>query len=53
MRIIFIQLIVPIVCYFIGVFVGKRTNTVKINQIGSDVEIQHVSYTPEQLGYDK
>jgi len=24
MRVIFIQLIVPILCYFIGVFVGRR-----------------------------
>ena len=46
MRIIFIQLIVPVICYFIGVAVGKNVERNK-------VEIQHVGYTPEQMGYDK
>ena len=46
MRIIFIQLVVPIVCYFIGVEVGKRVERGR-------VEIHHVEYTQEQLGYDK
>jgi len=46
MRIIFIQLIVPVICYFIGVAVGRRTAK-------TEVEIQHVGYTPEQMGYDK
>lgn len=46
MRIIFIQLIVPVICYFIGVAVGRKTAENK-------VEIEHVSYTPSQMGYDK
>jgi len=46
MRTILIQLVVPVICYFIGVAVGKA---VERNQ----VEIQHVGYTAEQMGYDK
>ena len=46
MRIIFIQLVVPIVCYFIGVAVGRKTAR-------TEVEIQHVGYTSEQMEYDK
>jgi len=46
MRIIFIQLLLPIVCYFIGVEVGKRVER-------NSVEIQHVEYSKEQMGYDK
>ena len=54
MRILFMQLLLPIACYFIGVAVGKRIGAVKITQtnIGDD-SIQHVGYTPEQMGYDK
>lgn len=46
MRILFMQLVLPIVCYFIGVEVGKRVERGR-------VEIQHVGYTSEQMGYDK
>ena len=46
MRIIITQLLLPIACYFIGVAVGKASEKNK-------VEIQHVGYTPEQMGYDK
>ena len=56
MRILFIQLLLPIVCYFIGVAVGRRTKSANVSQnaIGDDVvQISHVGYTSEQMGYDK
>lgn len=56
MRILFIQLLLPIVCYFIGVAVGRRTQSAKVSQnaVGDDVvQISHVGYTREQMGYDK
>lgn len=46
MRIIIMQLVLPIACYFIGVAVGRQAEKNK-------VEIHHVEYTQEQLGYDK
>lgn len=46
MRILLMQLVLPVVCYFIGVEVGKRVER-------NSVEIHHVEYTKEQLGYDK
>ena len=46
MRILLMQLVLPIACYFIGVEVGKRVERGR-------VEIQHVGYTSEQMGYDK
>lgn len=46
MRILLMQLVLPVACYFIGVEVGKRVER-------NSVVIQHVEYTQEQLGYDK
>ena len=55
MRIFFMQLLLPIATYFIGVIVGvliilKKDR--KSKRIEDDC-IQHVGYTMEQCGYDK
>lgn len=63
MRIIFIQLILPIATYFIGVVMG-RTSAFKEAQTrylqseetepGFDPEdLQHVGYSPAECGRDK
>ena len=49
MRIVLMQLVLPIVTYFIGVYVGKKSEAVRFE----DALIQHVGYTEEQMGYDK
>lgn len=65
MKIIFSQLVVPIICYFIGIVVGiliglkdskrhcEECEKVFIDVSPEEIEIQHVGYTPEQCGYDK
>ena len=74
MRILLMQLVLPVVCYFIGVAVGKKTENTKWEKVyprclrpitekekaillggkwSEPIEINHVSYTQEQLGYDK
>ena len=66
MRILFIQLLVPVACYFLGVFVGMKVEQriclddfdkiVKdrvAKKLAEDDCIQHVGYTMEQCGYDK
>lgn len=64
MRTLFIQLLLPIATYFIGVFVGvfvgkkivEKNTVVVVENTGVEedvVQIAHVGYTPEQMGYDK
>lgn len=65
MKIVFFQLIVPIICYFIGIGIGimiglriakrhcEECKEVFIDVSPEEIEIQHVGYTPEQCGYDK
>ena len=56
MRILFMQLFLPIVTYFIGVLIGALIilrKEKKPNSSYEDDSIQHVGYTPEQMGYDK
>ena len=71
MRIIFTQIVLPIICYFIGVYIGdrrgfnrawdtiseaveKELKDYRDEKLGvKNEEIQHVEYTPEQMGYDK
>ncbi len=49
------NLILPILCYALGVFCGvmavKRGDDIR-SEI-DDEDIQHVGYTHEQMGYDK
>lgn len=50
------QLVVPILCYIIGVICGRRSVLYKedlASEFDEETEIAHVSYTPEQMGYDK
>ena len=58
MKIFLIQLVLPLVTYAIGVFIGRRHPTTteafkKFMQEEADVEISHVGYTSAQMGYDK
>ena len=58
MTILLWHILLPIATYFIGIIVGvlimgKIINK-KIDEIfDEDDSIQHVGYTPEQMGYDK
>lgn len=49
------NLILPILCYALGVFCGVMAvkNRDDIRSEFDDADIQHVGYTPEQMGYDK
>ena len=67
MKIILIQVLLPLATYFIGVLIGMRymkkdydafiDELLFREDIQDDLtdqeEIQHVGYTAEQLGYDK
>ena len=56
MRTIIMQFVLPIACYFIGVYIGDRRGFDRAWDIISQAlseDIQHVGYTPEQMGYDK
>ena len=61
MKIIFIQLILPLATYFIGVLIGRRSafksfenyQEPVIEDIVDPEEIQHVGYTLDQMGFDK
>ena len=61
MKVILIQVLLPLATYFIGVFIGRRSVLKYIYVLEDDDqaelteqdEIQHVGYTPEQCGYDK
>lgn len=62
MKIILIQVLLPLATYFIGVFIGMRYRArfgtyeefVRFkDELVDDEEIQHVGYTAEQCGYDK
>ena len=57
MRIILLQIALPLACYFIGLFIGIKyeKSKVELDEILTEesVPIQHVGYTMEQMGYDK
>lgn len=57
MRVFFIQLILPLATYVIGVFIGRWSilkQLIKKEQKDFDEElISHVGYTYEQMGLDK
>lgn len=56
------NLVLPILCYIIGVICGQRS-VIYASDIAAEAEsepieidddcINHVGYTPEQMGYDK
>ena len=50
-RIIWTMVILAVGCYSLGVFIGLQVH--KFDQRFDNADIQHVSYTPEQMGYDK
>ena len=49
-KIILIMVALAVGCYFLGVGVGILVSRKPKKE---EVVIQHVSYTPEQMGYDK
>ena len=51
--IIVYNLLLPILCYAIGVICGIKSTQVKIKPFADEDEIQHVEYTHDQMGYDK
>ena len=58
MTILLWHILLPIATYFIGIIVGvlimDKIINKKIDEIfDEDDSIQHVGYTPEQMGYDK
>ena len=48
-----VLLVTSIGCYFIGVLVGRLSVKQSIKPCADADDIQHVSYTPEQMGYEK
>ena len=44
--IVIIQLATAASCYFIGVFIGKKS-------VNKDTQIEHVGYDSEQMGREK
>jgi len=57
MAILFLQLALPLACYFIGLFIGMKyeKSKIELDEILAEeaVPISHVGYTMEQLGYEK
>lgn len=61
MKIILIQVLLPIVTYFIGVMIGRRSVFEKLYWLEEDGQIelvdpedlQHVGYSQSECGYDK
>ena len=61
MKVILIQVLLPLVTYFIGVIIGRRSVFLKIYQLEADDELelvepedlQHVGYSEAECGYDK
>ena len=45
-EIVLIQLATAVACYFIGVFIGKKS-------VNKDTQIEHVGYDAEQMGREK
>ena len=54
MTILFWHIVLPIATYFIGIIIGALIILKKDKRkTAEDDSIQHVGYTPEQMGYDK
>ena len=56
MKITLILVLTHTACYFLGVLIGHLVKKFDISQIavGDDVvQISHVGYIQEQMGYDK
>ena len=54
-KIVLIQFTTAIACYFLGVFIGKRSvlRDGERNDRPDNIEIQHVGYDAEQCGREK
>lgn len=62
MNVLFTGLVIPLVAYFLGVMIGRRSVFKQLeayyegepsyDTVDAD-SIQHVGYTQEQMGYDK